>query len=57
MTDIPKHVEHMLDLVGVKPVPQPGTGHAPVKWPEPRVERHLVSVGWKPSYPGEEPPF
>ena len=28
-----------------------------VVWPVKKDERHKVSVGWKPSYEGEEPPF
>lgn len=28
-----------------------------VVWPKKPDNRHQVSVGWKPSYAGEEPPF
>ncbi len=37
--------------------PKIDKGHAPVEWPEEKEDLTKVSMGWLPSYPGQEPPF
>jgi len=46
---LPAHVEHMLDFIGVVRTSK----HVPVHIPE----RPAAHVAWKPTHPGEEPPF
>lgn len=49
LASLPAHVEWELNLLGVVRVSK----HAPVHIPEPKPR----VAAWKPTYPGEEPPF
>lgn len=49
MTDLPATLEAELNQLGVVQT-------SPVAWPKPKP-RATEAQGWKPSRPGEEPPF
>lgn len=52
MTDLPATLEAELEQLGVVQISK----HAPVAWPKPKPEAP-ESQGWRPSHPGEDPPF
>ena len=52
--ELPPELAAELASMGVRPV-EPKSKHAPIAHPKPK--RTMESQGWKPSYPGEEPPF
>lgn len=52
--ELPPELAAELAAMGVKPKVA-RSKHAPIAHPKPK--RTMESQGWKPSYPGEEPPF
>ena len=54
--ELPASLDFFLNYIGIIE-PKLDTGHAPVEWPEEKEDLTKVSMGWLPSYEGEEPPF
>ena len=52
--ELPASLEFFLNYIGIR---ESNNGHAPVEWPEEKENLTEVSMGWLPSYEGEEPPF